>query len=54
MVWNHPWPTEITDEFISKTNPRGNITNLDLKLSTLVLQDDILLSVTPKAVMSVN
>ena len=43
IVWQHPWNPDIIESLVSSTNPQGTITNSDLELSALVLQDSTLL-----------
>ena len=38
-VWRLQWPKDITDDLVSLTNPGGRITNSDLELVALVLQE---------------
>ena len=52
LVWRLPWPPEIVDNLISSTNPQGKITNSDLELAALVLQEASLLKAVPKASMA--
>ena len=52
LVWRHPWPADVTAELASSTNPEGTITNLYLKLATLVLQEATLLEAVSKACMA--
>ena len=43
---------EVTAELVSPTNPNGTITNSDLELTNLVLQETTLLEAAPKACMA--
>ena len=52
LVWRLPWPPNIADNLISGTNPQGKITNYDLELAALVLQEATLLEAVPKASMA--
>ena len=38
-VWRLPWPADIRADLVSFENPRGRITNSDLELAALVLQE---------------
>ena len=38
-VWRLQWPKDITDDLVSFKNPEGRITNSDLELAALVLQE---------------
>ena len=51
LVWRLPWPPDIVDNLISSTNTQGKITNSDLELAALVLQEATLLETVPKARM---
>ena len=51
LVWRHPWPSDVTAELVSSTNPNGTITNSDLDLAALILQEATLLEAVPKACM---
>ena len=51
LVWRLPWPPDIVDDLILSTNPHGKITNSDLELAALVLQEATLLEAVPKASM---
>ena len=49
LVWRHPWSADVTAELVLLTNPNGTITNSDLELAVLTLQEATLLDVVPKA-----
>ena len=51
LVWQHPWPPDIIESLVSLTNPQITITNYDLELAALFLQEATLLEVAPKACM---
>ena len=51
LVWRLPWPPAIITSLVSSTNPQGKITNSDLELAALVLQEATLLEAVPKASM---
>ena len=38
-VWRLPWPEDIQKDLVSFDNPQGRITNSDLELAALVLQE---------------
>ena len=38
-VWRLHWPEDIKANLVSSDNPQGQITNSDLELATLVLQE---------------
>ena len=52
LVWWNPWPADITTELVSLTNPIDTITNSDLELLTLILQEATLRKAVPKARMA--
>ena len=52
LVWRHPWPVDVTAELVSTTNPNNTITNSDLELAILVLEEAALLEAVPKARMA--
>ena len=52
LVWQLPWPPDIVDNLVSSTNPQGKITNSNLELAILVLQEATLLEAVPKASMA--
>ena len=52
LVLRLPWPPDIVDNLISATNPQGKITNSDLELATLILQEATLLEAVPQASMA--
>ena len=52
LVWRHPWPADVTSELVSLTNSNGAITNSDLELTTLVLQEATLHKAPPKDLMA--
>jgi hypothetical protein len=39
IVWRVQWPKDITDAVVSFTNPNGRITNSDLEMAGVVLQE---------------
>ena len=47
LVWQHPWPPDIISSLVSLTNCQGTITNSDLELAALVLQEATLLEEVP-------
>ena len=52
LVWRNPWPPNIIASLVSSTNPQGMITNSNLKLAALNLQEATLLEAVPKACMA--
>ena len=52
MVWRHPWPTDIITDLVTSTNHQGTITNSDLELAALVIQEATLLVAVPTALMA--
>ena len=52
LVWRLPWPPDIAENLLLSTNPQGKITNSDLELAALVLQEATLLQAVPKASMT--
>jgi hypothetical protein len=42
MVWRVQWPTDITNAVVSTTNPKGHLTNSDLELAGVLLQEAVL------------
>ena len=52
LVCWHPWIEDITSKLVPSTNPHGAITNSNLKLAALVLQEATLLEAIPKACMA--
>ena len=40
-VWRLQWPHDIMDDLVSFANPKGRITNSDLELAALVLQESL-------------
>ena len=52
LVWQLTWPPDIVANLVSLTNPQGTITNSDLEISALVLQEGTLLKTVPKASMA--
>ena len=48
LVWWHPWTEDVTSKLVLSTNPHGAITNSDLELTTLVLQEATLHKAPPK------
>ena len=51
LDWQHPCPPDIIESLVSSTNPQGKITNSNLDLAALVLQEATLLKAVPKAHM---
>ena len=51
LVWQLSWPPDIVASLASSINPQGTITNSDIELVALVLQDSTLLEAVPKARM---
>jgi hypothetical protein len=41
-VWQVQWPSDITNDVVSDANPNGRLTNSDLELAAVVLQEAIL------------
>ena len=39
FVWRLQWSTDICEDIVSWTNPKGRLTNSDLELAALVLQE---------------
>ena len=52
LVWRLPCPPDIFASLVSSTNPQGTITNCDLELAALILQEATLLKAVPKASMA--
>ena len=52
LVWQITWPPDIVTSLVSSTNPYGTISNSDLELAALVLQEATLLKAVPKARMA--
>ena len=52
LAWRHPWPADVTSELVLQKKPHGGITNLDLELVTIILQEAALLEAVPKARMA--
>ena len=52
LVWQLPWPPDIVASLVSLANPQGTITNSDLELAALVLQEPTLLEAVPTTSMS--
>jgi hypothetical protein len=42
IVWRQRWPQDITDAVVSTTNPDGHLTNSNLEMAGVVLQEAIL------------
>jgi hypothetical protein len=42
IVWRQRWPQDITDAVVSTTNPDGHLTNSDLEMAGVVLQEAVL------------
>ena len=49
LVWRLPWSPDIVANLVSSTNHQGKITNSDIELAALVLQEATLLEAVPKA-----
>ena len=47
LVWRLPWLPNIVANLVSSTNPQVTITNSDLELAALVLQEATLLEAVP-------
>jgi hypothetical protein len=47
VVWRLPFPCDVFDEVVSFNNPRGRLTNLDLKLAAEVLGVGVILAEAP-------
>ena len=41
-VWRVQWPSDITNDVVSDANPNGRLTNSDLELAAVVLQEAVL------------
>ena len=52
LVWRYPWPPDIIASLVCLTNPQGMITNSNLDLSALILQEANVLKAAPKARMA--
>ena len=52
IVWRHSWLADIISDLVSPTNREGKITNFDLELAALVLQEATLLAAVPDARLS--
>ena len=52
LVWRHPWPPDIIAHLVSSANPQGTITNSDLEIAALILQEATLLEEVSKARMA--
>ena len=52
LVWRLPWPPDIVASLVSPTNPQGTITNSDIELAALVLQEATFLKAVPNASMA--
>ena len=52
LVCQIPWTQDIVTSLVSSTNPQGTITNFNLELAALVLQEATLLEAVPKARMA--
>ena len=52
LIWRLPWPPNIVNKLVSSANPQCKITNFDLELAALVLQEATLLEAVPKASMA--
>ena len=53
MVLRHPWPPDIIADLVLLTNLQVTITNSDLELYDLVLQEATILEAVPEAPMTV-
>jgi hypothetical protein len=42
IVWRVPWPKDLTNAIISDSNPQGTITNSDLEMAGVLLQEAVL------------
>jgi hypothetical protein len=42
IVWRVQWPKDITDAVVSDRNPKGRITNSDLEMAGVLLQETVL------------
>ena len=42
LIWRVQWPKDITNSVISESNPKGTITNSDLEMAGVVLQEAVL------------
>jgi hypothetical protein len=42
IVWRIQWPKDITDAVISSSNPTGRLTNSDLEMAGVLLQEAVL------------
>ena len=49
LVWRHLWPPNIIKALILDRNPEGTLTNSDLELATLVLNEATLMDTCPEA-----
>ena len=47
FVWRFEWPADIVSDLVSWDNPRGRITNSDLELAALVLQEAVFPLICP-------
>ena len=52
LVWRHLWPPDIITILVSLTNPQGTVTNSELDLAALVLQEATFLEAFSKACMA--
>ena len=52
LVWQNPWPPYIVASLLSSANPQGTITNSNLKLAALVLQEAAFLKAVHKTRMA--
>ena len=48
-LWQLPWPLDIMVDLVSHTNMIGWITNSDLNLATLVLQEGVFPTISPSS-----
>ena len=53
IVWCHPCLPDIIVALVLNTNPEGNLTNLDLQLSVIILHEVNLLEECPGKIMAV-
>ena len=48
LVWPLPWHLDAVTSLVSSTNPQGKITNSDIDLAALILQEATLPEAVPK------
>ena len=51
-MWHPSWISDIIEALVSDTNPEGTLTNSDLKIAALVLQEATLLEACYEAIMA--